>query len=567
MSEVPHCTPSAMLFECNQALVLQAFRRGEFDYVDAIGEVSEADFFRTITERKILDKLVESYPSPRERHDVPLWVYLASNLSMRFHGVHHFHAFPYLVRCGGMLQAFGPALGHKVIHPESGDVSLRCAGFNGKNDYDRQTPCDQDYLRKMARDTEAGLLERWFNRDVVGVFQQHHALDGEGIFIGDATYLFVPDNPHYEDSARLFFDEHNHPVEWEKATAAQRERCTWRRCYKLVSLLHTNRAGEFFLYAGMRVAPGNEHEAPLLYELVEEFVHYHGRGVMKRLILDRGFLDGANIGHCKKDLGIEVLIPAKTNLDIYQDVVGMAEGRLLSFQTVPPPDTPTRGVPLHRPERLRKREEARQRTLAKRKAEAAQEAKVAGPVVIQHLRSEVATVANLETFTTCPVPLHAVINRETYSDGRYEYWVLLDTAAIGHALETRQEYRLRTSIEERHRQLKCFSDLENFSSRVFSLVVNQVVFVLLMYSLLQWYWLRIGRAELHSRTSPRALEQLRPALTVILIYYQNYVARLSPLEYQELLLTLGETARRKILTKTRRLRRGLAHQLDHARAP
>src|SRR5258708_3198940 len=89
----------------------------------------------------------------RDRHDVPLWVYLASNLSMRFHGEHHFHAFPYLVRSGGMIQAFGPAMGHKAIHPETGDVSLRCEGFNEKNDYDRQTTCDQDYLRKMARDT------------------------------------------------------------------------------------------------------------------------------------------------------------------------------------------------------------------------------------------------------------------------------------------------------------------------------------------------------------------------------------------------------------------------------
>jgi hypothetical protein len=27
---------------------------------------------------------------------------------------------------------------------------------------------------------------------VVGLFKQHHAFDAEGIFIGDATYLFVP---------------------------------------------------------------------------------------------------------------------------------------------------------------------------------------------------------------------------------------------------------------------------------------------------------------------------------------------------------------------------------------
>jgi len=117
------------------------------------------------------------------------------------------------------------------------------------------------------------------------------------------------------------------------------------------------------------------------------------------------------------------------------------------------------------------------------------------------------------------------------------------------------------ALKERHRQLKCFSDLAGFTSRRFSLVVNQVVFVLLMYSLLQWYWQRIRRPEFNPRTTARALEQLRPTMSVILIFYQGYVARLAPLEYQELLLTLKEEARLKILAKTRRLRRGLSHQL------
>jgi len=251
MSESALSTSAAMLFERNDVRVLEAFRGGDFDYVDAIGEVSEADFFRVITERKILDKLAESYPSPRERHDVPLWVYMASNLSMRFHGEHHFHAFPFLVRCSSMIEAFGPAMGHKATHPETGDISLRCAGFNEKNEYDRQTPCDQDYLRKLAGDTDAELLQSWFNREVAGIFKQHHAFDAEGIFIGDASYLFVPDNEHYEGSSRLLFDEQNHPVDSAKLTREQQKAYDWRRCYKLVTLLHTNRAGEFFLYGGL----------------------------------------------------------------------------------------------------------------------------------------------------------------------------------------------------------------------------------------------------------------------------------------------------------------------------
>jgi hypothetical protein len=554
-----------MYFERNDAWVIEAFRRGEFDYLEGVGEVSEVDFFRALTGKKVLQKLADTYPSPCQKHEVPLWVYISSDISMRFHGVHPFHAFPYVVRSGGLVQAFGPQMGHKAIHPETGDVSLRCQGFNDKNEYDRQTPCDPDYLRKMARRTEAPLLQTWFNRDVVGIFKQHHAFDPEGIFIGDATYLFVPDNPRYEGSSLMLFDEHNHPVDGQTLTARQRARCTLRRCYKLVSLIHTNRAAEFFLYAGLVVTAGQDHECPLLYRLVEEFVQYHGRGVMKRLILDRGFLDGAQIGRCKREFGIDVFIPVRHNMDIYQDVVGLAEAGQLDFQPWVPAEACPQPIPVHRPERIKKREEARQKTLAQQKAETPPPDPKA--LSTQRVRSEVAAVNGLETFSTCPVPLNALVNREVYADGHVDYWVLLDTAPIRDPGRTRQEYGLRPMIEERHRQLKCFSDLESFTSRAFSLIVNQVVFVLLTYSLLQWFLLRIGRKELNPKTRTRTLELLRPTLTVIVIYYQNYMAFLTPLQHQELVLTLSESARKKILAKTRRLRRSLAHQLDHARPP
>jgi hypothetical protein len=464
-----------------------------------------------------------------------------------------------------MIQAFGPEMGHKAVHPQTGDVSLACEGFNEKNTFDRQTPCDQDYLRKMARRTEPELLERWFNREVVGIFKQHHAFDAEGLFIGDATYLFVPNNPNYENSSLMLFDEHNHPVDASKLTAKERARCTWKRCYKLVSLIHTNSAAEFFLYAGLVVTAGQEHEAPLLYRLVEAFVEHHGRGVMKRLILDRGFLDGAQIGRCKQEWGIHVLIPARHNMEIFQDVLGLAEAGELSFEPWVAPVSSSKPIPLHRPEWIQKREEARQRTLARKKAQApATDSPDPSKV---RVRSEVAAVSRVETFSSCPIPLHVLVNRETHADGHLDYWMLLDTAPIREPAHTRQEYELRSTIEERHRQLKCFSDLESFPSRAFSLVVHQVVFVLLTYSLLQWFLLRIGRKELNPKTRSRILQLLRPTLTVIVIYYQNYMAFLTPLQHQELVLTLSESARKKILAKTRRLRRSLAHALNHARPP
>lgn len=554
-----------ILYERNDSFVIEAFRRGEFDYLEGVGEVSEAEFFQALVGKNVLHKLADTYPSPCKKHDVPVWVYIASDLSMRFHGVHPFHAFPYVVRSGGMVQAFGPEMGHKAVHPQTGGISLACEGFNEKNTFDRQTPCDQDYLRKMARRTEPDLLQNWFNRDVVGIFKQHHAFDAEGIFIGDATYLFVPNNPNYENSSLMLFDEHNHPVDALKLTVKERARCTWKRCYKLVSLIHTNWSAEFFLYAGLVVTAGQDHEAPLLYRLVEAFVEHHGRGVMKRLILDRGLLDGAQIGRCKQEWGINVLIPARQNMDIYQDVRGLAEAGELSFQPWVVPVSSSKPIPVHRPPSIQKREEARQRTLARKKAQTPPP----GPPDTSkvRVRSEIAAVSRVETFSSCPIPLDVLVNREIYADGHADYWVLLDTAPIREPARTRQAYGLRTSIEERHRQLKCFSDLASFPSRAFSLVVHQVVFVLLTYSLLQWFLLRIGRKELNPKTQTRTLDLLRPALTVIIIYYQNYMAFLTPLQHQELVLTLSESARKKVLAKTRRLRKSLAHALEHPRPP
>ena len=106
MAETAEPTSTAMLFERNDALVVEAFRRGEFDYLEGAGEVSETDFFRAMTGPKVLQKLADTYPSPHKKHDVPLWVYIASDISMRFHGVHRFHAFPY----GGALGRDDPGV-------------------------------------------------------------------------------------------------------------------------------------------------------------------------------------------------------------------------------------------------------------------------------------------------------------------------------------------------------------------------------------------------------------------------------------------------------------------------
>jgi hypothetical protein len=60
MKESDRAVP--MLYERNDSYVIEAFRQGEFDYLEGVGEVSEVDFFRALAGKNLLHKLADSYP-------------------------------------------------------------------------------------------------------------------------------------------------------------------------------------------------------------------------------------------------------------------------------------------------------------------------------------------------------------------------------------------------------------------------------------------------------------------------------------------------------------------------
>jgi hypothetical protein len=553
------------IFEQNRAHVLKALENGDFDYIDTASEVFETEFFRFIKAKTILDKLAQSYPSPRKKQDVPLWLYVAANLSMRLHGLHSFNAFPLVVRCGGMLNALGPKAGRKVIHPDTGEITIVCEGFNKKNQYDRQSPCDQDYLRKVAKDTDADALMSWFCQDVAQMFRSHRAFDKEGIFIGDASYLFVPDNPKYEGSVKLLFDPNNHPLsieDYNRMSDEQKIRCQWRRCYKMVTLLHTNRTLDFFLFVAVKVIPGKKHECPVLYELVEQFVTAVGKGVIKRLILDRGFLDGQAISRCKTDYGIDILIPIRRNMDIYADAMALFKLPEVDWICCKEPAVEHKEPKRPRPTAIVKREKKRQEKL-----ETLKQQKPSLPPEKIVVKKQVASIGQFRSWSSCTVPLSVVANRQHYADGHQDIWLLLDTKEVEDPTQTPQEYHLRTSTEERYRQFKCFIDLVHFTSRAFSLVANQVVFIMLAYNLLQIYLFRQDRKELNKKTLPRIRQQLLPADNHIIVCWQNYYGLFEPFELIGFVVSLGEQARNKIAERCRRVGREMNELLRNPRPP
>ena len=548
-------------FEQDRQAVLADFRKGKFDYIEVASRIREAEFFRHLLNEGDLDELAATYPTPRQKEEVPIWLYLVSQITLRLHGQHAYSTYPYVMHCGGLRDALGP--GQVTVEQNDQARRLQCQGYNDKNHYQRATPCDQDFLRKFARDTRAEQLLHWFNHSVPRYLRGFGAFDEEGIFLIDGSYVFVPDNPRYERSSRLRFDEHNHPVgkkDYEALTPAQKERTQWRRCYRAVVLLHMDRAQQTYAFGGLSLMSGKEAEVPEVRKRVESFVSAVGPGVMKLLIFDRGLIDGSTVSWMKTEHGIDSLFPLKKRMLDLEDAKVLAEQDGEPWVQWHPPAPSAPPQPADRPEPVRRRECRRQKTLARRREQrpAGQEPE---PVLV---KVELKAVSDMNLWGSASVSLQVVLIRDHFSDGSVSQWALGTTKADMGPVDVWQMYRKRTQVEERHRQLKLFWDLAGYRSRSFSLVTAQTVFTLLAYSLIQAFLRKVERGEMNPRTRERILRELRYEDDRLVLYSGNRVTYLTPLEHQEILLTLREGARRRILARTRQLKeRQLLRPLPH----
>jgi hypothetical protein len=530
--------------------VLEAFRCGEFDQLEIIGQADEKEFFELCFKERILMSLAQKMPSARKKEEVPLWFQLAANLSLKLHLENSYSAFERVVQCGGLLSAMPPEIASKHLDPETNAIWLQCQGFNDKNHYPRKTPCDDDTLRKAVKDVPAADWMNWFNGWAQQIFQRHGFFDPQGIFLGDGSYLFVPDNPAYEGSVVMWFDEHNHPVDYDKLTAQERKKAHRERCYKLVSLVHVR--GDCYVYAAVALAPGNAHECPVLYELVEKFVQSVGKGVMKLLILDRGFIDGKNLTRCKKEFGIDVLIPMKKKMDIWEDA--WALGRKEPWQSFPVSPPKAKAPEKDRPAVIQAREAKRQETLAKRRP---------APDPAQVLtHREFCLLNGFNSWSECHVPINAVLMRERYADGHADEWALMTTRNYTDAQKPREDYQHRVKIEERHRILKCFHDLSDFHSRSLNTITAQVVFILLSYTLRQWQLWKLHQEELAGASPGLMRRRLNIRKQYVVIYLAHSYAQMPLIRFTREVLELEPEARAKALAKVRKLEQSLLNPLD-----
>jgi hypothetical protein len=533
-------------FEVDPEYVYQEVNRGNLDYVEVASHVAETRFFRSLFEQTPWEELVASFPTPRKKEEVPLWLYLSSQLTLRLHGALGYGGYPYIVHCGGLKEVLGEKQVRWREDPQTGQWLLECQGYNQKNDYTRITPCDPDFLRKLARDTDEEALQGWFGRAVPRYVRQTGLWDEEGIVLADGSYLFVPDNERYENSSVMWFDEHNHPVDREKLSPAQQRKCRLRRCYRMVNLVHTNRRQDYWVYAGVRMGSGKMAEAPELEPLVGEVHQALGAGRVKLVIHDRGFIDGATVRNLK-ERGIDTLFPLKSDMLDWRDARRLAETDGQPWQIWRPPPREPPPIPVQRPKHIRERERKRQETVARKKA------LLPKPVEVD--RVEMKLIPEMRLWDACGVPLQVTVLRKHLTDGTLIEWGLATPRRIEDPLEAWQLYGLRSGIEERNRQAKCFWDLTGFRSPDYGLVVNQVVFTLLAYTLMQVFLEKSDRNDITGKTRQRMWEELLPHGSKVSVYVDNRVAHLKTTEYSDWLLGVSEGARRRLRGRVRALGR------------
>jgi hypothetical protein len=77
------------------------------------------------------------------------------------------------------------------------------------------------------------------------------------------------------------------------------------------------------LVVAAKVVPINEHESKFTLSLVRQAVKNLGEGVLRVLLMDRGFLDGRALWVLKHDLGIDFVVPSKDKMRVTEDARGL----------------------------------------------------------------------------------------------------------------------------------------------------------------------------------------------------------------------------------------------------
>jgi hypothetical protein len=482
-----------ILYEEDKVRVKRELKEGRLDYLDLADWTFQDKFFAFLLGIRFFEICGSSYPSPRKKEEVPIWFLIACKVQMKLHTTASFEKLPGILRSGAVLSRVKFNIGGEE------------GGFNRKNKKTRKTPVDHDTTRKFFKDTEAQKMRDWHNKDIQQFIQRNKGFDDDGIFILDQTHVVVPKNENYKEAVRMPVDEHGQRIDTGKMSPEQKKGVKYRPCYALSELMHMSKEKEYFTFAGYQWGGGNTDELVQGRPLVKEFVSTVGRGVMKLLIVDRGYIDGKFISDVKLELGSDVLLPLRSNMNSLTDAKKLAQAYKYKWT---------------------KYNEYTKYNIK--------------------YKEEVTIVKDVDMWDKCKVPLHISLMKVTGSDGSERYWGLSSTFKPTDPKEAFELYDLRTQLEERHSQIKNCWNINQFTSPHTSLIEAHVMFTLLTYTLIQLYLNQKDLNELANKTIKSLRKEELLGVNNVIVYSQQYFAVFDLDEYTEILAFLKEKPRLRL---------------------
>jgi hypothetical protein len=362
-------------------------------------------------------------------------------------------------------------------------------------------PVHHDTARKFFKDSDPKKMSKWFNDDVQHWIRHNRGFDKDGIFVLDQSHYVVPDNKNYKNAVRMPLDENGQRIDTSGLSQEAKSTIKYRLSYTVSELLHVGKEKDNFIVAGYELGPGNIDELPQGRRLVRNFVNTMGKGVMRLLITDRGLIDGEFITDVYSDLGSDVLMPIRKNMDALTDSIAIAKS--FNYKWTEYEEYVQHGVTY---------------------------------------KKEVTVVDEITLWEKCKAPLYTSIMRITGSDGSVYHWGLMSTFKPKEPKEAFELYKLRTQIEERHKQFKRSWQIAKFTSPDESLVEANVMFTFLAYNLIQMY-LKITEQTEHANKAILTIKDNRLlGDKAVVVYSGSYFAAFDQYEFFKIIYELSTEA-------------------------
>jgi len=418
-------------------------------------------------------------------------------------------------------------------------------------------PMHKNTLADAVERLSADDLEYVLNEAVKRLVARGFLAESKGHFALDATDLET--TPEYSDAGLKKYSEWK--VGRDKETGQRKVIEVERLVYGFkVLIVYEVRLR---LVVAAKVVEIQQHESQYTLELVRQAIKNVGEGVIRVLLIDRGFLDGQDLWAIKHEMQIDFVIPSKDNMQITADARGLcrweAEGETIIKQERAGEAKPKKGK-----EREGKAEATGDRSRGKRKGKDGRP-KLKGQVSLvglanldsydQYGDAEHAKHANSKAFRG-NVLNGVVVTKwegEEYEPGKEK--VFLTTLPVGAPLEVLDLYDLRSLIENTaFRELKQGWFLQKYPKKTREAVRAHVFLTLIAFTLANSFRTSLGQ-ELTNRGVRR--QRAEEETGQVVVFADDYYAIF---DIEEVFILLGVVPQLCFTTDPAQVRRryGLA---------